>query len=90
MSMRRDVAAAVAADIDDQGFLANLGVEILDELVEALGAHVGDMEVADLAVGGLADVLDVVLDPVVVVELLLAGDGDDGDGRGRLRRWAGR
>src|SRR5512141_2494447 len=87
---RRDVAAAVAADVDDQGFLAQLGIEMLDELVEAVDAHVRDVDVADLAARGLVDLGDVRLHPVVVVKRVLGLDGHDDGVAGALAVGAGR
>ena len=68
---RRDVAAAVAAHVDDQGLLGDLRIEVLDEFVQAGGVHVGDVQVADLAAGRVVDLLDVAFHPVVVIELRL-------------------
>jgi hypothetical protein len=58
---------------------ACLWVEAADELVQALGAHVGDVEVTDFAVGLFGNVGDVGVDKLLVVERGFVADGDDGD-----------
>src|SRR5262249_50172253 len=73
----RDIAAAVGAHVDDERFLFQLRIEVLDELVEAIALHVGHMEIANLASGRVADLLDVALYPAVVAQVGLAGDGND-------------
>ena len=52
---RRHVAAAVRADVDDQGLLAHLAVVPLDPLPDAARRHVGDVEVADPAASEFLD-----------------------------------
>ena len=70
----RNVAAAVHAVVDDERLLVELRVEELGEHVQALGAHVGDVDVADLSVRSLVHLLDVALDPFVVGQLALVRD----------------
>ena len=50
-----DEAAAVVADVDDHPFFANLRQELLHEFVEAGSFHIGQVDVADAAVGGFVD-----------------------------------
>ena len=40
---RRHVATPITPNIDNQPILPDLSVEILDKLLNATGAHVGDM-----------------------------------------------
>jgi len=61
-----DVAAAVAASVNDEAFFADLGVIPFDEFVGAGAAHVGDVEVADFAAGGFGDAVVVGEDGVEV------------------------
>ena len=46
-----DEPTAVVANVDDQSLLANLGEELLDEGVQSVIAHVGDVDVADSPMG---------------------------------------
>src|SRR6185295_10066539 len=69
----RDLAAGVPALIDDEGGLADLAVELPDEIVLAVDAGGGDVDVAGLAAGLVLDVLAVLLDPGAVAAVGLAG-----------------
>ena len=52
-----------------------MGKEIAGKLVEAVRTHVGDVDIAHTASGLLGHMLDVVLHPLVVSELILVLDG---------------
>jgi hypothetical protein len=85
----RNVSAAIAADIDNQGFLADLRIVILDEFADAVSAHVGDVKVAHFAVGSVGDELAVVGNPVKIDQICLAGDGAIRNGVRALRSCLG-
>ena len=74
---RGDVAAAVFAVVNDQGFLVQLRIVVPGPLVQAFGAHVRNVDIAHLAAGFLLHGLDVLQDPLVVVERVLVGNGFD-------------
>ena len=74
-----DLAATVPAFVDHQGFLADLPVELAEELVLTLNARVGDIDVTDLAVGVLLDILAVPLDPCAVTQVGLGSHGTNRD-----------
>ena len=63
-----DEAAAVPTVIDDQGLLVELRVELPDELLHAQAAHIGQVDIGDLAAGGLVDDLAVVIDPGLLAQ----------------------
>ena len=52
-----------------------MGIEILGELVQAFHAHVGNVDVTHLSVGGLAHLLHITLHPVVVVKAGFVSNG---------------
>ena len=52
-----DETAAVEALIDDQSLLVDLWIELVDELLHAVGAHVVQVDVADLAIRGFGHVV---------------------------------
>jgi hypothetical protein len=83
----RHEAAAVPPDVDDQRLLVDLGVEPGVERDHAVGAHVRQVDVADLAAGLLADVLAVAADPVGVAQPALGAHRVDHDvaGAGEVR-----
>ena len=70
---RRNKAAAVAAHIDDQPLLFDLREVLLGELVQAPLPHIGDVNVADLAIRLLAHFIDVLLHPGAVIKRRLVG-----------------
>src|SRR5262249_32974463 len=72
-----DEASAVVADVEDDAFLADLREVLLYEGVEAGVAHVGDVDIADLAAAQLIDFLTVALDHIELVQVELVGDGLD-------------
>ena len=74
---RRDVATTVGAVIDDKGLLVGLCEEIACELTQSLGTHVRDIDVAHTATRLLVHIVDIVLNPLVVVERILVLDGLD-------------
>ena len=74
---RGDVAAAVLAVVDDEGFLVQLRIVVPGPFVQAFGAHVRDVDVPHLAAGLFLHGLDVLQDPLVVVERVFVGDGLD-------------
>ena len=76
---RRNKAAAVAAHVDDQRLLSNLREVLLGELVQARLAHVGNVNVTDFAIGLLAHVIDVLLDPGEVIKRRFVRDRHYGD-----------
>src|SRR5690606_24820614 len=53
---RGDLPASVPSLVDDQGLLADLPVELAEELVLPVDAGVGHVDVADLAAGRLVHV----------------------------------
>ena len=65
---RRDVAAAIIPHVDDQRVAIELGEIPAMELREAPGTHVGNVQVADAAVGALVDVLAIALDPSAIAQ----------------------
>ena len=85
---RRDEAAAVAADIDNECVLADLRKVKLRKLVQPGSAHVRDVEVSNFAAGFFRDVVDVLLHPIEIVKRCFVIDGHDGHiarpGIGRL------
>src|SRR5690349_12222400 len=60
------------AHVDDEALLADLRIEPLDELADAVAAHVGNVDIADLAAGLFLDIAAVVFDPAVVLEVRFA------------------
>ena len=72
---RRYVTTTVSTIVDNQRLLIQLRIEITSKLVETLGAHIGDVDIAHLAVGSLRHLADILLYPVVVVERILVSDG---------------
>ena len=80
---RRHVAAPVAAHVDDQALLADLAVEVLDELLDAGGAHVGDVQVADPPVRRRVDLHPVRGHLGEIAQVGLARDGPEGRLAGR-------
>ena len=71
---RGNISAAVGTVVDDQGLLVKLRIVVAGKFVQTLGTHIRDVDVAHLAAGFLLDCLDVVLDPLVVVERILVSD----------------
>ena len=65
------------------------GIVELDELVQPLRPHVGDVDVGDLAAGGLRDPLDVAPHPVQVVQRVFVAGGNDHGLAAALRSAAG-
>ena len=85
---RRNKAAAISAHIDDESFLFDLREVLLGEFVQARLAHVGDVDIADFAVGFLADFIDVLLHPGFVIERRFVGGRHNGDvARAVVRRF---
>ena len=80
----RDIAATVAAHIDDESLFANLRIVILDEFANAVVTHIGNVDVADLAAGGFAHGFAVVFDPFEIKETGFAGDRAIGDVAGAV------
>ena len=74
-----DEAAAVVAHVEDKALLADLREKLLDEFVEAGGFHVGEIDVADFAAGGLLDFFAIGVDPIEFAEAEFGGDGPDDD-----------
>ena len=62
------------AHVHDHALAADLAVVPLDELADAVRAHVGDVEVADPAAGRFFDPPPVRLDVVQIDERVLVGD----------------
>ena len=58
-------------------FLADLREVELGEFIQSRLSHVGNMDIADLAVRLLVNVIDVVLHPIEVIERRFIGDRDD-------------
>ena len=71
------MAAAVAADVDEQAVAVDLVQEGAVELGVAVRPHVRDVEVADAAVGLRVDARAVGLDPVAVAQRRLVGERRD-------------
>ena len=65
---RRYISTAVATVIHDEGFLVELRIIVAGELLQTFSAHVGNVDVADLAAGKFVDLADIVLDPLVMHE----------------------
>src|SRR6185295_6149129 len=70
------------ADVHDQCFLIDLRVVPLNELADTGGAHVGNVNIADTAVGGVGDLLPVFRNPVEVDQIGFVGDGPIGNNSG--------
>ncbi len=75
----RDLPAAVPALVDDERGLVDLAEVLPDQVVLAVDAGVGHVDVADLALGLRRDVGAVLLDPLAVAEVRLAAQGLDHD-----------
>ena len=69
----RDMAAAVVAQVDDQRVAVAFGAEVAVELGEAVGHHVGQVQVADAPGGLLVHPGAVVFDPFAVARRHLVG-----------------
>ena len=65
----RDVAAAVGAVVDQQRFFAKLRIIPLDELANAVLAHVRQVHIADAAVRQLVHAAAVLLHPVEIQQV---------------------
>ncbi len=70
----RHVAASIVTDVDDQSLLADLRVEPLDELADAIGPHVGEVDVADPAAAQAGHPLTVARDVCEITQVGLGGD----------------
>src|SRR6266481_10114338 len=75
---RRDKAAAVAANINNERVFPDLRKVKLRELVEAGLAHVGNVQVTNLAAGFLRHVIDVLLHPIDVIKWCFVVSGHNG------------
>jgi hypothetical protein len=64
----RHVAAAVPAHVDDQARAVDLVAICAMELGVAVRAHVGEVQIADLAAGLVADARAVRFDPVAIAQ----------------------
>ena len=75
---RRYKAAAVAANINNERVFTDLWKVKLRELVEAGLAHVGNVQVTNLAAGFLGHVIDVLLHPIDVIKWCFVISGHNG------------
>src|SRR5437764_11316838 len=62
----RNVAAAIRAHIDNQCLLVDLRIVPFDEFANAVGAHIGNVNVTHAAGGRFFDLLAIVRDPIEI------------------------
>src|SRR5260370_21090984 len=79
-----DLAAGVAALVDDDAVFVELAGELFIEGDDAGDGGVWHVHVADAAVGGFGDFAAIGFDPVEIVRTVLAGNGLYGDFRGAV------
>ncbi|MNI68213.1 hypothetical protein D3C73_1238940 [compost metagenome] len=73
------VSSTVAPHVHNQAVQCGLSIEVAVELRPAVGHHVRDVQVAELAVRCLTDGASVSPDPVLVPQPLLVTDGNYGN-----------
>ncbi len=74
-----DLAAGVAALVDDDAVFVELGAELFIEGDDARDGGVWHVHVADAAVGSFGDFAAIGFDPVQIVRTIFAGNGLYGD-----------
>ena len=67
--MRGYVSTPITTVIDNESFLLNLRVIIFYKLVKPAGTHIRNMDVSDLTVCLFTDVLDILSNPIQVIEI---------------------
>ena len=80
----RNIAAAIATNVHNQCFLANLRIVELQEFADAGRAHVGNMNVADASIGSFRDGIAIVIDPIQIDEISFRGDRAVADAPGAV------
>jgi hypothetical protein len=69
-----DESAAVITDIDDHALLAELREKLLYESIETGGTHIGQIDIADLAMSSLVHFLAVGFHPIQFTQAIFVGN----------------